>query len=228
MSPRRQRSNPLALAVLAVLSEKAMHPYEMAATMRSRGHDASIRLNYGSLYSTVDGLARRGLIEAQETEREGKRPERTVYAITNAGRAEVTDWLSELLGTTTKEYPRFEAGLALMGVLPPARVVDLLNARIDQLELDVLALDAIVSAVMANGVARVHLVEMEYERALVVADLAFTRDLAGQLATDAIDGINEWRALHASPPPHPHPQRPVSDRKDRETMTPHQTEGEAT
>ena len=81
----RQRSNPLALAVLACLVERPMHPYEMATTMRTRGQDESIKLNYGSLYTVVESLARRGLIEPREPEREGRRPERTVYAITDVG-----------------------------------------------------------------------------------------------------------------------------------------------
>ncbi|MET0628094.1 MAG: PadR family transcriptional regulator [Acidimicrobiia bacterium] len=196
--PRRQRSNPLALAVLAVLSERPMHPYEMAATMRSRGHDESIRLNYGSLYSTVDGLTRRGLIAPLETEREGRRPERTVYEVTDDGRAEVTDWLAELLGTSTKEYPQFEAGLALMGVLPPDRVVALLRERADALDLESLRLESIVTATTDNGVPPVFLVEMDYERALVDADLAFTRRLADDLERSAIGGVAEWRSFHES------------------------------
>jgi DNA-binding PadR family transcriptional regulator len=194
--PRPRRSNPLALAVMAVLSERPMHPYEMASTMRSRGHDESIRLNYGSLYSTVDGLARRGLIEPVETERAGKRPERTVYALTDAGRTEVTEWLEALLGTTTKEYPQFEAGLALMGVLAPERVIELLRARAALLEVDAQRLQSIVDTVVAQHVPRVFLVEMDYERALVEADLAFTRRLADELEAGAIDGVDEWRAFH--------------------------------
>jgi DNA-binding PadR family transcriptional regulator len=194
--PRRQRSNPLALALLAVLSERPMHPYEMAATMRSRGHDESIRLNYGSLYSTVDGLTRRGLIAPVETEREGRRPERTVYAVTDEGRAEVTDWLAELLGTSTKEYPQFEAGLALMGVLPPDRVVALLHDRAAALDLESLRLESIVTAATDNGVPPVLLVEIDYERALVDADLAFTRRLADDLERAAIGGVEEWRSFH--------------------------------
>ena len=90
----RRRTNPLALAVLACLSERPMHPYEMAATMRTRGQDASIRLNYGSLYGVVETLLKRGLIEEQEVVREGRRPERTVYRITDDGRTEVDDWLA--------------------------------------------------------------------------------------------------------------------------------------
>jgi len=222
----RQRSNPLALAVLALLSERAMHPYEMAATMRSRGQDQSIRLNYGSLYGVVESLVRRGLVEEQEVEREGRRPERTVYRLTDDGRTEVVAWLSELLGTPVKEFPRFEAGLALMGVLPPERVVELLHARVDALDLEVLRLDSSLGAAAHNGVPRVFVVEIEYERALVQADLAFTRALAADIETGTLEGVEQWRGFHddtyparavgparperPSPPARPEPpQRPA-------------------
>ncbi len=79
-------NNPLALVVLACLAEHPMHPYEMATTMRERGKDQSIKLNYGSLYMVVLALQQHGLIVAQETERAGRRPERTVYRLTDAGR----------------------------------------------------------------------------------------------------------------------------------------------
>ena len=130
----RRRSNPLALAVLACLSERPMHPYEMAATMRTRGQDASIRLNYGSLYGVVETLLKRGLVEEQEVVREGRRPERTVYRITDDGRTELEDWMAQLLGRAAKEFPQFEAGLSLMGVLPPERVVGLLQERVAELQ----------------------------------------------------------------------------------------------
>ncbi len=76
--PQRKLSNPLALAVLACLAEHPMHPYEIATTLRIRKKDESVKLNYGSLYTVVESLLRHGLIIPQETEREGRRPERTV------------------------------------------------------------------------------------------------------------------------------------------------------
>src|SRR5277367_2422049 len=108
---RWSRSNPLALAVLVSLYEKPMHPYEVAQTLRTRAKQESVRLNYGSLYGVVESLEKRGLIRAVETVREGRRPERTVYDITDLGSREVTDWLSELVGVPAKEYPQFLAGL---------------------------------------------------------------------------------------------------------------------
>src|SRR5712692_10911359 len=114
-----------------------MHPYEMATTMRERGKDQSIKLNYGSLYTVVEALQQHGLIVAQETEREGRRPERTVYRLTDAGRMELIDWVSELLSTPAKEFTRFEAGLSLAGVLPPEDVAALLEQRCNLLEIEI-------------------------------------------------------------------------------------------
>jgi DNA-binding PadR family transcriptional regulator len=194
----RRRTNPLALAVLACLTERPMHPYEMAATMRTRGQDQSIRLNYGSLYGVVESLLKQGLVEEQEVVREGRRPERTVYRITDDGRVEVDDWLAELLGRAAKEFPKFEAGLSLMGVLRPERVVELLRERIAALQARLSELDAIVAAAMRNGVPRVFLVEMDYERAIVDADCAFTEQLAADIESESLDGVTFWKDVHDS------------------------------
>ena len=102
MPARGSSSNPLALAVLACLHERPMHPYEMAGTLRERGKEHSIKLNYGSLYTVVDNLAKHGLIEAVEARREGRRPERTVYQLTDTGRVKLEAWMSELLSTPVK------------------------------------------------------------------------------------------------------------------------------
>ena len=83
---RRRVANPLALAVLCCLTERPMHPYEISTALRSRGKELSIKLNYGSLYSVVESLQKHGLIRSVEKTREGRRPERTVYEITDAGR----------------------------------------------------------------------------------------------------------------------------------------------
>src|SRR5215469_4867385 len=98
MSPRWSRSNPLALAVLVSLYEKPMHPYEVAQTLRTRAKHLSVRLNYGSLYSVVEALEKKGFIKATGTLQSGRRPQRTIYAITDTGSVEMTDWLTELIG----------------------------------------------------------------------------------------------------------------------------------
>src|SRR5256886_16231950 len=109
MANRRKVGNLLALAVLAYLSRAPMHPYELSRTLRDNGDARSIRFNHGSLYMVVQQLARAGFIAEQETTREGQRPERTVHALTDAGRDELRDWLRELSREPQHEYPRFAA-----------------------------------------------------------------------------------------------------------------------
>ena len=46
---------PLALAVMNLLMERPMHPYEMKLKMKERGHDQVIRIKGGSIYDTTDG-----------------------------------------------------------------------------------------------------------------------------------------------------------------------------
>jgi len=113
-----------------------MHPYEISTTLRTRGKEKSIRLNYGSLYAVVDSLQKHGLIETKETLREGRRPERTVYDITPAGYAEFEDWLSELLAVPTREFTSLEAALSLMGGLRPGEVARLLEERVGRLTIE--------------------------------------------------------------------------------------------
>ena len=112
MAKRRKISNLLALSLLTLLTERPMYPYEMAATLRERGKDQAIKINWGSLYTVVQNMEKYGFIEAVEVVREGRQPERTTYQITDAGRAELKDWLRELLSVPEREYTRFEAALA--------------------------------------------------------------------------------------------------------------------
>src|SRR5690349_8858323 len=98
MSIRPHRTlTPLGLVVLELLHQRAMHPYEIQQTIRDRFIDQVIKVRAGSLYHTVERLHRAGLIEPVETGRTGRRPERTVYAITDDGREEYRANLRELL-----------------------------------------------------------------------------------------------------------------------------------
>src|SRR5438309_10190202 len=102
---------PLALSILGLLDERPMHPYELASTMRERHQDEFIRLNFGSLYHTVDVLERNGWIVPTEREKEGRRPERTIYRLTDSGREILVRVVSDIIAHPRREYPHFAAGL---------------------------------------------------------------------------------------------------------------------
>ena len=190
-------SNPLALAVLVLLFERPMHPYEMAATLKIRRKEKSIKLRYGSLYTVIEGLQKEGLIAAKETVREGRRPERTIFAITPEGLARMRSWMRELLGTPVKEYPQFEAALSLLPAVPPAEASALLEGRARRLGESVEELRALLE-VVTKHVEPLFLVEGEYRMAMADAERQFVEALVRRISED--EGyVRTWKAFHADP-----------------------------
>jgi DNA-binding PadR family transcriptional regulator len=194
--PSRNRRNPLALAILACLYERPMHPYEVAQTLRQRAKHESIRLNFGSLYSVVEGLERSGLITARETVREGRRPERTVYEITDRGARELVDWLSELVSTPAKEYLQFEAALSLLPVLSPEEAVELLGERANALVVQIAMRRGARTSVEHQGLPRLFTIEDEYLEMLHEAELEWVERLVKEIEGGSLEGIEQWRAWH--------------------------------
>jgi len=114
---QRKVGNLLALAVLATVLQRPMHPYEIASLLRARGKEDDMEIKWGSLYTVVRNLTKHGFLEVVDSRREGARPERTIYRITDAGHAELVDWVRELVSTPQPEYPRFKAGLSVLAAL---------------------------------------------------------------------------------------------------------------
>ncbi|HEY2399797.1 MAG TPA: PadR family transcriptional regulator [Steroidobacteraceae bacterium] len=196
MKNPRKISHPLALAVLVLLFEKAMHPYEMAATLKQRGKERSIKLRYGSLYTVIGQLEREGFIEAAGTERDGGRPERTTYRITDAGETEMSSWLRALLAEPVKEYPQFEAALSLLPALPPKDVQLLLAERLGRLEEQEREMQADLQDAAATNMPALFLVESEYALALVRAERAYVKGLVRGIETGELSGVEQWQQWH--------------------------------
>ena len=200
MAKRRKVSNLLAVSLLTLLMERPMYPYEMAAALRDRGKDESIKINWGSLYTVVQNLEKYGFIEALEVVREGRQPERTTYQITDAGRAELKDWLRELLSVPEREYTRFEAALGDSAVLPPDELIDLLQQRLKTLDGAIAGHQAELDA-LASQIPRLFLIESEYHLALRRAEAEWVRGLLKEFTDGTFPGIDAWRRFHATGEP---------------------------
>ena len=197
MAKRRKVSNLLALSLLTLLSERPMYPYEMATQLRDRGKDNAIKVNWGSFYTVVQNLEKYGLIEAVEVAREGRQPERTTYQITDAGRAELMDWLRELLSVPEREYTRFEAALGEAAVLSPDEMIDLLRQRLATLEKANGRMEAELAALVTQ-LPRLFLIESEYYLAQRRAEEEWVRGLLREFTDGTFPGLDGWRHFHAT------------------------------
>jgi DNA-binding PadR family transcriptional regulator len=191
----KRPSNALALAVLTLLFEQPMHPYQMSSTLRLRHKEESIRLNYGSLYSVVESLAKKGLVEAGETVREGNRPERTVYRLTDDGELAMREWLAEMLRDPSPQYTDFEAALSLAGALPPDEVLELLRQRLRALRVTAAQYEGL-RATIPDGFPELFTIEGDYAEALRQAETSFVERLVKRLENNTLGGTDMWRRLH--------------------------------
>ncbi len=207
-------SNPLALAVLALLFERPMHPYEMAATLKQRNKGESIKIRYGSLYTVIELLLKRGLIAAKETSREGRRPERTVYVLTPPGNDELFSWMQDLLRDPVNDYTQFEAGLSLLPVLPPEDAVMLLRQRALSLSAAAARLEAQLTLLAQQEVPvaaeelppvlvgkkfpALFVVESEFKLSVIKAEHAFVVELVRRITEEGWGPLDLWRELQTA------------------------------
>jgi DNA-binding PadR family transcriptional regulator len=193
---RRKVNNLLGLTALAYLTRAPMHAYELSRTLRDNGDARSVKFNHSSLYMVIRRLARAGFVSEQGTSREGQRPERTVYAITEAGRRELLDWLRELIEQPQHEYPHFVAALSLIGALRPDDVVDLLRRRLRRLSEQRSEIRDLIDATLAGGLHPLFLVEEEYRLALLEAESTFVERFIENIVNPETGWGPLWDQFH--------------------------------
>jgi DNA-binding PadR family transcriptional regulator len=180
---------PLGIAILSLLAREPMHPYEMRHVIRVREIDRVMKVTHGTLYSTVERLAGVGLIQPMETSREGRRPERTVYEITEPGRDQLLDALRAELMRHTPDYPRLATGLSFVSLLEPGEVGELLERRALEVEAQLtgfqIALDSTLKQ-RSHPVERVSLLETEYLTALLRAELDWLRAVTDDIRDERL------------------------------------------
>jgi DNA-binding PadR family transcriptional regulator len=182
------RPSPLALVVLSLLAEEPMHAYRMQRMLTERRKDQVANIaQRNSVYQTIAALQRAGLITVRETARDARRPERTVYDITEKGRRTLQEWMRTVLSTPARDFPDFPAALSLAAGLAPGEVRKLLEARIRALETRLVALETPIP-----NLPRLFLLESEYSAALVRAEIAWLRGIAADLRSKRLTWSESW------------------------------------
>ena len=195
--PARTPASPLALAVLSLLEVGPLHPYGLQRLLRLWGKDAVVNVGQrASLYKTIQRLQRAGLIAVRHTERDQRFPERTVYELTGEGRRQGREWLDDMLATPRNEFPRFPAALSFAMLLGPGDLLALLERRSEALRERLAELDRELGEYA--HLPRVTLIESEYQRAVVNAELAWVDAVAADLRSGELTWSHEELASLAS------------------------------
>ncbi|HWK93643.1 MAG TPA: PadR family transcriptional regulator [Luteimicrobium sp.] len=188
----RRELSSIALIVLGLLDEGPLHPYEILRIMRKHRDDLRVPVSVGSIYHAVERLEREGYVVPLATGREGARPERTTYEITDAGRDEHRRRTRELLRTVQPEYPAFDVGLGQADALEADEVVALLRERLDTVRDEQAAYDAALRSIVARGVPRRHLLDALYELEQRATQIAWIERTVAEIESGELD----WTTPH--------------------------------
>jgi len=173
------------LAVLTLVYERPMHPYEMQKVLKQRHKDEILGLKPGSLYHAIHRLESDGHIAAKQTGREGRRPERTIYEITEDGRKTLFERLKHLISTPRPEPSVFLASLSFLVYLSPQQAIEQLRQRTVSLDRDIEQLGATMVAASAFA-GRINLLEVEYARAMQTAERMWIDEIIDEIQADRL------------------------------------------
>jgi DNA-binding PadR family transcriptional regulator len=193
---KKKHPSVMALVILSLLAERPMHSYQMLATMKQREMGSLLNIQTSSLYKQIEDLTADGLVQVQETEREGRYPERTRYSVTESGRAFLMMRLQELLAEPVTEYPVFTAALSLITWLSPEVAGEKLEQRIHALKQAILEREQAITRAQTMQVDRIFLLEDEYSIAVLQAQIAFLKKTTEAIyhgnLTRTVDGTLQW------------------------------------
>lgn len=189
----RPAVTPLGIAVLALLEERPMHPYEMFQLLIARREDVLVKVRPGSLYHTVARLAEQQMVQADGVDRDGNRPERTTYRITEGGRTALRARIAEIVRYPAPEYPMFPVALAELHNLPLAEVIALLRERVGHLEADRADVATMITWADERRVPRRYVVTLPYLHAMLDAEIAWVNGFLDELA----GGAMPWETFDA-------------------------------
>lgn len=190
--PSRSDRDLATLTVLALLTTGPRHPYDIHRFVVETRKDF-VTGAPRSIYHAVGKLEKAHLIEPVGAEQHGGRPERTVFAITDAGRADVRRRITMLLSMPLVDRAETIAALSFLGILSRDAAVAALRARTGALDAAIQTLSADLDT--APALPPILLIEAEYERAQLRSEREWFEVLLGRLESGELEWLpsDSWR-----------------------------------
>lgn len=169
-------ANRLVLPLLGLLVERPAHPYELTARLNERYRFLTAQRS--TVTTLVKSLAGAGLVRPQRPRRVGNRPARRAYELTDAGVEAFRSRVSAQIEQAPAASSRFTIALAYIGILSRAEATAVLRRRVTSRRAE---LDAIPP--LERGPTEVHMIEMDYWKTVLEAEIQWLDTLADRIAS---------------------------------------------
>lgn len=169
------------LMLLGLLASRSMHGYEIAELLDQPRMQSWVRLGRTSIYYALGRLESKGYV-SKHSERQGGKPERIVYSITDLGRSSFISGLEDALGSGEGQTDEFDIALFFSSRLDAPRTQDRIETRLAELESQAQGLALVSQESGAKSDGELMLV-LEHRLAVLKADIDFLSKYVAMLAS---------------------------------------------
>jgi len=173
------------LIVLGLLQERPYHGYDLKRVMKERYMDEWANVAFGSIYFALGQVAAEGWIAAQPTERQGKRPSRTVYCITESGCREFLRLLRECWQDDRCVQDSIRVCVFFIDQLPRDEAIDYVRRRIQAVAHGLEHLETVLRTLPPEAPWAGRCIA-DRDRRLLAEDIKWTQDVLADIESDRV------------------------------------------
>ena len=164
------------MVLLGALAQGPAHGYEIKAKLARWHMEWWADIQSGAIYAGLARLERDGLVEKAGSERNGQRPVRQIFRITEAGSMQLRRLLEDAWRGVTRFTRPIDAALSFYMFMPAAEVRGLLRERLATLQqLRAAFEDDVPPGIELGQVQRQMVPDLRaHERLLIDAEIGFT------------------------------------------------------
>ena len=170
------------LLLLGLLKREEMHGYRLSQFLEHQ-LGSVVPMKRSTAYFLLNKLSQQGLIR-EESDREGRRPERRVYRLTPDGEAAFTEGLRDHLGRHASAHFPDVVGLLFTDFISPHERDDLLRRRLEQVKHRANQADEQARAHQGTGA----FLAMSYRASVLRGERDWLRSTIEQLSPDSHPG----------------------------------------
>ncbi len=158
------------------------HGYSIRRELESWNAETWANITYGSIYFALNKMEQDGSVAVSETEREGNRPARTTYIVTESGEIEFQRLLREFWWEYKPLTDPFMVAICFMDQLPPEELIGALRHHIVAVRLYAEGLHRQITTPIANDYKPRHVVEMpRLILSRLEAEVRWAEEVIGQI-----------------------------------------------
>ncbi|MEU8819048.1 helix-turn-helix transcriptional regulator [Actinoplanes sp. NPDC048796] len=170
--------NSLVMPLLGLLVEQPAHAYDLTARLQSRY--THLRVTHSTVTTLLKSMERAGTVTPRAPAQVEGRPPRTAYELTGAGVADLSRRVEAGLRDARPASIDFVLAVSYAGLLAAGQVAAILQTRLDRLAGEAVRYEG------ADGIPEVYMLETDYWRAVLTAEMEWIRRLTARIRSHDI------------------------------------------